>query len=112
MKRLRLGHGDEGASLILFPEGERSIDAELRPFRKGAAILSAHTAAPLVPVAVDGLFAIWPRGRRIQWGALLPWRSVPIVVRIGDPVQADVGRYAEDTARLQTAVAALRGESS
>ena len=101
-----------GRVLILFPEGERSIDARLRPFRKGAAILSAHTGAPLIPVAVDGLFAIWPRGRPIQWGALLPWRSTPIAVRIGEPMGAGVGRYAEDTERLQQAVASLREGAS
>jgi hypothetical protein len=63
----------------------------------------------LIPVAVDGLFPIWPRGRHIQWRALLPWRSTPIVVRIGEPIRAAVGRYAEDTGQLQNAVAALKG---
>jgi long-chain acyl-CoA synthetase len=101
-----------GRVLILFPEGERSIDAQLKPFRKGAAILSAHTGVPLIPVAIDGLFPIWPRGRPVQWRALLPWRSAPIVVRIGDPIHAGIDRYAEDTARLQDAVASLRKGAS
>ena len=60
--------------LLLFPEGERSIDGELKKFRKGAAILSAHTGAPIVPVAIDGLFELWPRGRSLNWRGLLPWR--------------------------------------
>src|SRR5262249_38322968 len=48
--------------LILFPEGERSIDGEPKKFRKGAAILSSHLGAPIVPVALDGLYTLWPRG--------------------------------------------------
>ena len=43
---------------MLFPEGERSIDGELKKFRKGAPILSAHLDAPIVPVAIDGLYEL------------------------------------------------------
>ena len=45
-----------GKVLVLFPEGERSIDGTVKPFKKGAAILSHHLAAPIVPVALDGLY--------------------------------------------------------
>ncbi len=55
--------------LVLFPEGERSIDGELKKFRKGAPILSAHLDAPIVPVALDGLYELWPRGRSLNWTA-------------------------------------------
>jgi 1-acyl-sn-glycerol-3-phosphate acyltransferase len=95
-----------GRVLILFPEGERSIDGEIKPFRKGAAILSAHTGAPIVPLAIDGAFPLWPRGRRFQWRALFPGRSRPIGVSVGQPLAAEPGRYAEATAALQAAVAA------
>ncbi|MFL6254777.1 MAG: AMP-binding protein [Pyrinomonadaceae bacterium] len=57
---------DAGKVLVIFPEGERSVDGELRPFRKGVAILSAHTRAHVVPVALDGAYKVWPRGRGIQ----------------------------------------------
>ena len=52
-----------GKVLLLFPEGERTIDGELKRFRKGAAILAGQLAVPVVPVAIDGLFPIWPRGK-------------------------------------------------
>jgi long-chain acyl-CoA synthetase len=55
-----------GRILILFPEGERSIDGTPKAFKKGVAILSAHLQVPIVPVALDGLFEVWPRGRPIQ----------------------------------------------
>lgn len=90
--------------LILFPEGERSIDGELKPFRKGAAILSAHLDAPIVPVALDGLYDLWPRGRAFNWRGLLPWRAKRITLRFGPPVRVRPGDYANGTKSLRDAV--------
>jgi len=97
--------------LMLFPEGEREIDGELKPFRKGAAILSAHLDAPMIPVAVDGLYDLWPRGRKFNWKGLLPWRAKRITVAFGAPLAAGRGEYAEGTAALSAAVGALIAQS-
>ncbi len=51
--------------LVLFPEGERSIDGPPKLFKKGAAILAIHTQCPVVPVALEGFFEAWPRGEKI-----------------------------------------------
>lgn len=59
-----------GKILILFPEGERSIDGEIKKFKKGAPILSMHLKAPIVPVALEGMFDVWPRGRSFRWRSL------------------------------------------
>lgn len=93
--------------LMLFPEGERSIDGELKKFRKGAPILSAHLGVPIVPVALDGLFELWPRGRSFNWGLLLPWRGGRIRVLFGPPVHATRGAYLQGADSLKTAVATL-----
>ena len=50
----------QGLSLILYPEGERSIDGTPRTFKKGAAILSIHLQVPIVPIAIDGFYDAWP----------------------------------------------------
>ena len=55
-----------GGVLLLYPEGERSIDGEPKTFKKGAAILSIHLQVPIVPVAIDGFHEAWPRGKRFQ----------------------------------------------
>jgi long-chain acyl-CoA synthetase len=54
----------QGHILILYPEGERSDDGNPRIFRKGAAILSIHTQAPIVPVAIEGFYEAWPRHKK------------------------------------------------
>jgi long-chain acyl-CoA synthetase len=62
-----------GKILMLFPEGERSIDGTVKRFKKGAAILSRHLEVPVVPVAIRGAYAMWPRNRPIAWRLLRPW---------------------------------------
>ncbi|MFQ5694601.1 MAG: AMP-binding protein [Terriglobia bacterium] len=55
-----------GMVLGLFPEGERTIDGQIKKFKKGASILSLHLGTPIVPVALNGPFKVWPRGHRLQ----------------------------------------------
>lgn len=69
----------QGKVLLIFPEGERTLDGAIGPFRKGVAILSAHTSVPLVPVAIEGAFDVWPRGRRIQ-------RLSQVKLNFGSPI--------------------------
>jgi long-chain acyl-CoA synthetase len=96
-----------GKILMLFPEGERSIDGELKPFKKGAAILSAHCDVPIVPVAMDGLFTLWPRSRSFQWRQLLPWRAEPVQMTFGSSLRVAPEKYADGTQVLRDAVAQL-----
>jgi len=75
-----------GKVLILFPEGERSIDGAPKKFKKGAPILSLHLRAPIVPVALDGVQDFWPRGFSPRWRAMLPGAFGRIALRFGAPI--------------------------
>jgi 1-acyl-sn-glycerol-3-phosphate acyltransferase len=44
-------------SVAIFPEGTRTSDGELLPFKKGAAIFAINTDIPVIPVAVSGTFS-------------------------------------------------------
>jgi long-chain acyl-CoA synthetase len=79
-----LGHGKV---LMLFPEGERSIDGVPRVFKKGAAILSTHLRAPIVPVALDGFYEIWPRSRPLNWKAFIPFVGARVTFEFGAPLE-------------------------
>ncbi len=68
-----------GRVLILYPEGERSIDGAPKRFKKGAAILSIHMQVPIIPVAIAGFYDAWPRGRPFQ-------KFAPLRMKIGDPI--------------------------
>jgi 1-acyl-sn-glycerol-3-phosphate acyltransferase len=59
----RLNRPDrDGFSVIIFPEGTRSRDGRLLPFRKGAFVAAIHNALPIVPVVCKGTAAIMPKG--------------------------------------------------
>ena len=108
-----------GLVLILFPEGERSIDGTVKRFKKGAAILSTHLEAPIIPVAMDGVYDLWPRNRPLNWRALLPGSGVRMRLTFGPPLppppklpeqvtlkQAEA-HYAGATEALRSAVAQM-----
>lgn len=50
----------EGRSLVIFPEGTRSLTGEMLPFKYGAFFIAAQVGCPVLPVAVSGTGAIWP----------------------------------------------------
>lgn len=52
-----------GRVLVLYPEGERCLDGAPAIFKKGAAVLSIHMQVPIVPIAIDGFYEAWPRGK-------------------------------------------------
>jgi long-chain acyl-CoA synthetase len=92
-----------GGVLILYPEGERSIDGTPKTFKKGAAILSIHLQVPIVPVAIQGFYEAWPRGKQFQ-------KFAPLEIILGDVIypppegEASEAAYEELTARLRGSV--------
>jgi long-chain acyl-CoA synthetase len=61
---------ERGKILLMFPEGERSIDGTVKRFKRGAAILARELQVPVIPVAIRGAYEIWPRNRPFNWRAL------------------------------------------
>lgn len=56
-----------GISVVIFPEGTRSLDGTLKPFKKGGFVMAIEAGVPIVPVALRGTFDIMPKNRlRIQ----------------------------------------------
>lgn len=79
-RALRLLH--QGEPLVIFPEGGRSTDGRLQPFRPGAFRLALVARAPVVPVTIAGGFEAWPSHRRLP-------RPAPITITYHPPVGTD-----------------------
>lgn len=96
----------DGWSVLMFPEGTRSQDGWMRPFRLGAAQLACQHGVPAVPVAIRGAFAAMPRGQ--NW----PRAGRPrIAVHIGRPLRPEIGETGPAfSARLAAAVNQLWAE--
>jgi 1-acyl-sn-glycerol-3-phosphate acyltransferase len=59
----------EGVSVMIFPEGTRSLDGNIRPFKKGGFVLAVDSGVPIIPIILHGTRSIMPKGRlRIQSG--------------------------------------------
>ncbi|MCC7146965.1 MAG: 1-acyl-sn-glycerol-3-phosphate acyltransferase [Phycisphaeraceae bacterium] len=69
----------EPCGYILFPEGKRSADGQLQPFKPGIGMMVAGTAVPVVPCHIQGAFEALPRYRRLP-------RFNRLRVRIGQPL--------------------------
>src|SRR5262249_23171616 len=69
-----------GNSFLIFPEGTRSLTAELLPFKKGGFIMAIKAGAPIVPVAIQGGRDAMRKGSPII-------RPVTVSIRIGEPIE-------------------------
>ena len=54
-----------GNVLIIFPEGTRSRNGDLQPFKPGIGALLAEQAVQVLPCYLDGAFRAWPKGQRL-----------------------------------------------
>lgn len=90
-----------GSSLVWFPEGERTLDGQLLPFKQGIGLLLAKSDVWVVPVYLDGTRQVLPPG------AFFP-RLHPIRVIFGEPVKskqlAKEGKGAEAPERIANAL--------
>jgi 1-acyl-sn-glycerol-3-phosphate acyltransferase len=58
-----------GRSLIIYPEGTRPRDGEMRPFKKGAFTIASSMELPVLPTVITGSRSVWrPGGKMIHPG--------------------------------------------
>jgi len=75
---------DQGKVVFVFPEGTRSADGTLQPFKSGAFHLALQAGVPIVPIYIDGTFGMLPKGR-------LWIRKGQVRVKVGVPLEAPLG---------------------
>ena len=51
----------DGMSLVVFPEGNRSLNGRMKEFKRGAFKLALDFNLPVVPITIDGSFKVLPR---------------------------------------------------
>lgn len=98
----------EGTSVVIFPEGTRSRDGKLQPFKAGGMMLAIKSGVPLVPVAILGTHEILPKGRLLA-------RPGRVLIRIGRPIDTVEYRQRDKhllAGKLQAAVAELLARPS
>lgn len=74
LRRLR-----DGKVVMIFPEGTRSVDGELKPLNPNSLEMGRRAKVPIVPLLIDGSFRAFPRGHAFP-------RPYRIHVVYGEPV--------------------------
>lgn len=77
-----------GTSVLIFPEGTRSGDGELQPFKKGGFVLAVDAGVPIIPVIIKGTYNIMPKNR-------LMIQRHPVILEILPPI--DTTGYSRKT---------------
>ena len=87
---------DEGKVVCVFPEGTRSSDGTLLPFKKGAFRLALDAGVPVVPFGIQGAREALPKGNFLI-------QKRPITIRFGAPISIEPFRETNDLDGLSTA---------
>lgn len=86
---------DEGASVIMFPEGSRSPSYQLRAFKKGPFVLAITAGVPIVPTIIHGTLRVHPKG---DWRV----RSGRVDIHFLDPIPVEGLTYDDRDALAAT----------
>lgn len=95
---------ERGLSVLVFPEGGRSADGELQPFKDGAAYLAIKGGVPILPVALIGIRDVLPMHSHHM-------RPGKVTMRIGRPLETEglaSAARVELTERLAAEIRALQ----
>lgn len=75
-----LGELRAGRSILIYPEGSRTLDGCVHTFQAGVALLIRRAQVQVVPLGIEGAYEVWPRGRS------LPSLTGRIEVEVGEPI--------------------------
>lgn len=88
-----------GIAVWISPEGTRSPNGELLPFKKGGFHLAIETGAQIVPIGIVGIHRVLPKG------CFRMMLNIPVLFKIGKPI--DASQYGVDS--IDELMAEVRG---
>jgi 1-acyl-sn-glycerol-3-phosphate acyltransferase len=93
----------DGMPLVIFPDGGRSEDGHIHPFKKGAAFMAIRAQVPIIPMALIGTYEVMPMH-------VYHLHPRPLLLAVGEPIST-LGCTSRDadaiTTRLYDAIFAL-----
>jgi 1-acyl-sn-glycerol-3-phosphate acyltransferase len=80
---------ERGQAVVVYPEGTRTEDGRMQPFRPGIQLLIKRTEAPIVPIGIAGAFEVWPYWQPMPHPApLFPSAGAGVAVSVGPALEA------------------------
>ncbi len=80
----------QGDGVCLYPEGTRTEDGKISPFKSGLGLLCRRGNAAIVPAVIDGAFECWPRTQKLFK------TGMPIIIHFGKAVSANEAKEMGD----------------
>lgn len=90
---------NHGWHIMLFPEGTRSLDGNIKPFKPGVGKLAAESGATVIPVALLGTVRVFPKGAPLPRRASVEVRIGPAMHFSPDEDPVEITRQIEDVVR-------------
>lgn len=100
---------EEGKPLVIFPEGTRSKDKELRKGKPGIGFMAVRSGVPVVPAYVGGSFDALPRGvKTLRRQQVKIYIGKPVIFGKGRPGAKDRRFYEDTTDEIMKKIAELK----
>jgi len=91
---------DKDWNIMIFPEGKRTRTGNYLPFKKGTGMLAVETRIPIVPIKVEGLYEVLPKG------SFFP-KFHKSKVKIGKPMHLKHESYLKAIEEIEKAIKSL-----
>lgn len=86
-----------GYSMMIFPEGTRSLKSEMNSFKKGSMKLATKSRACIVPITIDGTYNVLEVGRKVMGNKINMVIHKPIYLNsLSREEQQDLGEYVQN----------------
>jgi long-chain acyl-CoA synthetase len=97
---------EEGWSILIFPEGERTLTGAIGRFYPGVGMMASRLRIPVVPIRLSGVDLVWHRGSK--WPHFSrAFGADPVEVRFGAPIYSGAKSYSEITEQVEDSVRRL-----
>lgn len=88
---------NQGYSMMIFPEGTRSLKSKMNPFKKGSMKLAIKSKALIVPITIDGTYNVLETGKKVTGNKINMVIHKPIHVNsLSKQEEQDLGEYVQN----------------